>query len=140
MFSGRDQRNLVQVLVGIANSTVSHFCSAFMQWEENLITSELLEAYLACPTKCYLRSIGEVGSGNTYAAWDQTRNELYRREGMGRLTASTTQELVSCRIEPSHLKKARWQLALDQLFRSDELEACIHAVQRNPRGRKAANF
>ncbi len=103
-----------------------------MQWEENLITSELLEAYLACPTKCYLRSIGEVGSGNTYAAWYQTRNELYRREGMGRMTASTAQELVSCRIEPSRLKKARWQLTLDQLFRSDELEACIHAVQRTP--------
>src|SRR6266404_7345578 len=56
----------------------------------------------------------------------------FRREGMGRMTASTAQELVSCRIEPSRLKKARWQLTLDQLFRSDELEACIHAVQRTP--------
>ncbi len=122
--------------MGIATSTVSHFCSAFIQWEENLITSELVEAHLACPTKCYLRLIGEVGSGNTYAAWDKTRNELYRREGIGRLTISTTQELVSCRIEPSHLKKARWQFALDQLFRSDDLEACIHAVQRTPRDGK----
>jgi hypothetical protein len=48
-----------------------------------LITSDLLEAHLACRTKCYLRSIGEVGSGNTYAAWNQTRNESYRREGAG---------------------------------------------------------
>jgi predicted RecB family nuclease len=101
-----------------------------------LITSELLEAHLACPTKCYLRSIGEVGSGNTYAAWDQTRNESYRREGIGRLTASSTQELASGQIEPSRLKKARWQLALDQVFRADDLEACIHAVQRTPRDGK----
>jgi predicted RecB family nuclease len=136
MFSGCDLHNVVQIVVGIATSTASHFCSAFIQWEEDLVTSELLEAHLACPTKCYLRSIGEVGSGNTYAAWNQTRNDLYRREGMGRLTASTTQELVSGRIEPSHLKRARWQLALDQLFRSDDLEACIHAVQRTPRDGK----
>jgi predicted RecB family nuclease len=97
-----------------------------------LITSELLEAHLACPTKCYLRSIGEVGSGNTYAVWNQTRNESYRREGIGRLAASSTQELASGRIEPSRLKKARWQLALDQVFRADDLEASIHAVQRKP--------
>jgi predicted RecB family nuclease len=51
---------------------------------------------------------------------------------MERLSASTTQELISHRIEPSYLKKARWQLALNQLFRSDDLEACINAVQRFP--------
>jgi hypothetical protein len=33
---------------------------------------------LACPTKCYLQSIGELGSGNTYATWDQAQNESYR--------------------------------------------------------------
>ncbi len=101
-----------------------------------MITSELLEAYLACPTKCHLRSIGEVGSGNTYAAWDKTRSESYRREGIGRLTASSSQELASGRIEPSRLKKVRWQLALDQVFRAEDLEASIHAVQRPPRDGK----
>jgi predicted RecB family nuclease len=101
-----------------------------------LITSELLEAYLACPTKCYLRSIGEVGSGNTYAAWNQTQNDSYRREGIGRLTANSTQELASGQIEPSRLKKARWQLALDQVFRAEDLEASILAVQRTLRDGK----
>lgn len=101
-----------------------------------MITSELIEAHLACPTKCYLRSIGEVGSGNECAAWNQTRNESYRREGIGRLTASSTQELASGRIEPTRLKKARWQLALDQVFRAEDLEASIHAVQRTPRDGK----
>jgi hypothetical protein len=82
-----------------------------------VITSELLEAHLACPTKCYLRSIGEVGSGNAYAAWEKARGESYRREGIGRLAAGSSQDLACGRIEASRLKKARWQLALDQVFK-----------------------
>jgi predicted RecB family nuclease len=74
-----------------------------------------------------------VGSGNTYATWNQTRSESYRREGIGRLTASLSQELADGQIEPIRLKKARWQLALDQVFRTEDLEANIHAVQRLPR-------
>jgi hypothetical protein len=95
-----------------------------------VITSELLEAHLACLTKCYLRSIGEVGSGNAYAAWDKARGESYRCEGIGRLAASSSQDLAFGRIDASRLKKARWQLALDQVFRAEDLEASIHAVQR----------
>lgn len=77
-----------------------------------------------------------MGSGNTYAIWNQTRNDSYRREGIGRLTASSSQELANNRIEPSCLKKARWQLALDQVFRTGDLEANIHVVQRIPRNGK----
>jgi hypothetical protein len=105
--------------------------------EENVITSELLEAHLACPTKCYLRSIGEVGSGNAYPAWDRARGESYRREGIGRLAASSSQDLACGRIEASRLKKARWQLALDQVFRAEDLEASIHAVQRLSMGSRS---
>jgi hypothetical protein len=101
-----------------------------------VITSELLEAHLACPTKCYLRSIGEVGSGNAYADWDKARGESYRREGIGRLAASSSQDLACGRIEASRLKKARWQLALDQVFRAEDLEASVHAVQRLSMGGK----
>ena len=102
-----------------------------------MITSELLEAYLACPTKCYLRLIGEAGSGNTYAAWNLSRNELYRREGTERLAASSSQGLASGRTEPGRLKEVQCQLALDQVFRAEDLEASIHAVQRIPRGGKS---
>jgi len=31
------------------------------------ISSDLFEAYLKCATKCFLRSRGEIGTGNTYA-------------------------------------------------------------------------
>jgi hypothetical protein len=102
-----------------------------------LITSELLEAYLACPTKCYLRLMGEADSENTYATWTQTRNESYRREGIERLAASSSQELAGFRTEPGRLKEAQWQLAFSQVFQAEDLEASIHAVQRIPRRGKA---
>src|SRR5436190_23746891 len=39
------------------------------RWEGQMITSELLAAYLACPMKCYLRSTGLKCSENQYSAW-----------------------------------------------------------------------
>jgi hypothetical protein len=43
-----------------------------------MITSELLEAYLACPMKCYLQLIGERRSENKFATWYQAPQESYR--------------------------------------------------------------
>jgi hypothetical protein len=37
------------------------------------ITSDLFEAYLKCPTKCFLRSLGETGTNNSYANWVRTQ-------------------------------------------------------------------
>ena len=33
------------------------------------ITANLLDAFVKCPTKCYLRARGEVETGNAYADW-----------------------------------------------------------------------
>jgi hypothetical protein len=44
-----------------------------------VITSELLEAYLACPMKSYLLSNGEKCSENKFAALYQTQKDSYRR-------------------------------------------------------------
>ena len=46
-----------------------------LQREVKSVTSRLFEAYLACPTKCYLQSIGEVAANNDFAIWNETRNE-----------------------------------------------------------------
>jgi len=46
------------------------------------ITSHLFEAYLKCPTKCFLRSHGEAGTGNAYADWVRIQSESYRRNGI----------------------------------------------------------
>ena len=87
------------------------------------ITPHLFEAYLKCPTKCWLRSIGEPTAGNAYAEWVKTQNESYRAEAAKRLTA----DLPTGECEPSsrssrgneaqtsteNLKTSKWRMALD---------------------------
>lgn len=51
------------------------------------ITSDLVETFLKCPTKCFLRSCGEAGTENAYSAWLQTKNNAFRIEGTKRLVA-----------------------------------------------------
>ena len=106
-----------------------------------MITSELLEAYLACPMKCYLRSNEEKCSENKFAALYQTQRDLYRHSGIRRLEANLSQGIARGQIEPSGFKKAQWQLALDQVFDADDLSTNIHAIQRVPtEGRSSSSF
>src|ERR1035437_7494032 len=51
------------------------------------ITAQLLEAYVKCSTKCWLRCAGENASGNAYAVWAQAKSEAYRVDGIRRLVA-----------------------------------------------------
>lgn len=55
-----------------------------------MITADLFDAYLKCPTKCFLRAHNEAGTGNAYADWVQTENEAYRQDGIRRLTEGAT--------------------------------------------------
>jgi predicted RecB family nuclease len=91
-----------------------------------MITSELLEAYLACPMKCYLRSRGEECSENEFAALYQTQTDSYRRAGIGKLKAN----LAGRQIEPGIFKNAQWQFVFDQMVDADNLSADVHAIQR----------
>ena len=50
------------------------------------ITEHIFEAYLDCPTKCFLRAHDEAGTGNAYADWVQSENEAYCSAGINRLT------------------------------------------------------
>src|SRR5260370_35908994 len=52
-----------------------------------MITSDLLEAYVACPMKCYLQSNGAKCSENTFAALYQTQKDSYRHASIRRLEA-----------------------------------------------------
>jgi hypothetical protein len=42
------------------------------------ITPGLFEAYLKCPTKCWLRATGERSAGNIYSEWVKEQNDSYR--------------------------------------------------------------
>jgi hypothetical protein len=53
------------------------------------ITSGLLEAYLKCPTKCWLKSAGEQITDSTYAQCAQAQNESYGTAEIHRLLSKT---------------------------------------------------
>jgi hypothetical protein len=73
-----------------------------------IITTDLVDAFLKCPTKCFLRSCEEVGTGNAYADWVRIRRDFFRSEGIKRLAAelapdkyaTSTLVFTRCRQEP----------------------------------------
>ena len=107
------------------------------------ITSALFEAYLKCPTKCFLRSQGEQGTDNAYAEWVRMKRESYRRDGIQRLREGTPRE--ECAVRPSstrNLGAATWRLALDVRVASQDCESTMDAVERisTDQKSKAAQF
>jgi len=97
------------------------------------ISSKILEAYLHCPTKCWLMSRGEVGENNVYAEWMRNKNQIYAITGIKRLSGGLqTGEFVGVPPADLNLKTASWRLASEITARSKELESCIHAVERVP--------
>ncbi len=130
------------------------------------ITPSLFEAFLKCPTKCWLRFTGEPRAGNTYAEWLQSEQESYRADAAKRLIANAPAD--ACAVAPiaENLKTAKWLLAVDVPVRiefgssrSNEAQLCmtehsqslvtpattivesrLHAIERIPsegRGRAA---
>ena len=75
--------------------------------------SQLFEAYLKCPTKCWRRSRGETGEGNAYAEWVKGQNESYRVEGVRRLEDTVPEGERVVAPPRENLKAAKWRLAVD---------------------------
>src|SRR5712664_915138 len=97
------------------------------------VTSNLFEAYLKCPTKCFLLAIGETGTGNEYADWVRTQRDSYRSEGTRRLTQGVGQDkCVASPRDAGEVKSANWSLAIDHVAHAQNLESTIHAVERVP--------
>jgi predicted RecB family nuclease len=103
-----------------------------LQLEVKPVASRLFESYLACPTKCYLQSIGEVAANNDFAIWDETRRESYRREGIKRLTTDHNSELDVESPETGHWKNASWYFTLNRVVRVQNMEANLQVVERIP--------
>jgi predicted RecB family nuclease len=97
------------------------------------VTSALFEAYLKCPTKCFLKSRGETNGSNTYANWVQSETEIYHGEGRKRLVDRLPFD--ECILDPADvrdLRTARWRLAIDLSTHALDLASTIHAVERVP--------
>ncbi len=104
------------------------------------ITSGLFDAYLKCPTKCFLRSKGEQGVGNAYAEWVQTRDESYRNDGIRCLQERMAQD--ECVIRPpsaGNLKAAKWRLAVDFMAHAQDCESGIDVLERIPLERRGGS-
>jgi len=106
-----------------------------------IITNDLVEAFLKCPTKCFLQSCGEVGTGNAYATWVRTKNKVFRIEGTKRLVAGVAPD--RCVISTPAMgspKSSQWHLGVDFAVQSQNLRCSCHAVEQIPsagRGRTA---
>jgi len=95
------------------------------------ITTDLVEAFLKCPTKCFLRACAEVETGNAYAAWVRTASDVFRGEGIKRLTAGVAPDTCATGTAEAG-RSAKWRLALDFVARSENLQCSCHAVERIP--------
>jgi predicted RecB family nuclease len=107
-----------------------------------IITNDLVETFLKCPTKCFLRSRGEAGTGNAYAAWVRTKNDVFRIEGTKRLVAGVAPDkcAIGTQATEGSLKPAQWHLGIEFTVQSQNLQCFGHAVEQIPsagRGRTA---
>ena len=57
-----------------------------------IVSSPLFEAYLECPTKCWLRSRAEPTTGNAYAEWARAQNEAYYKDAAQMLARGASRE------------------------------------------------
>src|ERR1700719_5428592 len=105
------------------------------------ITTDLVEAFLKCPTKCFLRAGAQVGTGNAYAQWVRTESDIFRSEGTKRLVAGVAPDKCvtgTAAIESG--RPAQWKFALDFVAQSENRRSSCHALERIPsagRGRAA---
>jgi predicted RecB family nuclease len=105
------------------------------------ITSDLFETYLNCTTKCFLRSLGETGTGNSYANWVKAEHLSYSAEGIKHLVEGVAEdECVTGPIIAKETWSPKWRLAIQTIARTQNLESGIHAVERliSEKGDKSA--
>jgi hypothetical protein len=100
------------------------------------ITSDVFEAYLKCPTKCWLRSTGEPSAGGTYPEWVKAQNDSYRTTGTERLLAESPKDEVVLSPDMENVKGAKWRLASGLGGAGADEFLCPRI--RTPRGRTRA--
>ena len=100
------------------------------------ITSDAFEAYLKCPTKCWLRATDEPSAGNTYSEWVKAQNASYRLSATRRLVAEFPNNEVALSPDMKNLKAAKWRLACNLAVQAQmdscTLESELHALERVP--------
>jgi predicted RecB family nuclease len=100
------------------------------------ITPDVFEAYLKCPTKCWLRATAERFAGGTYSEWVKAKNDSYRVSETRRLVAEFPNNEVALSPDIKNFKVAKWRLAssltVHAQMDSCALESELHALERVP--------
>jgi hypothetical protein len=98
------------------------------------ISSDLFNAFLKCPTKCWLRAAGEPTSAYAYAEWVASQNRSYCATELERLLSETSNDAVSVSSRPESLNAAKWRLATNLALHAQMntylLDSEPHAVER----------
>jgi hypothetical protein len=93
------------------------------------ITTDLVEAFLKCPTKCFLLARAEVATGNAYADWVRTKSEIFCSEGITRLVAGVAPDKCATGTAAKESgRSAQWQLALDFTAGRRHSRSLLHAA------------
>ena len=74
------------------------------------ITADVFEAFLKCPTKCWLRASAELDSGNAYAAWVKSQTTSFRTTQIERILSETAKDDCMVSPQPEKLKTDKWRL------------------------------
>ena len=96
-----------------------------------VVTSCLLQAFMACPTKCYLLCAGEIPARGEYTNWVITRRESYRQAAILNLTAHAWEAGIAS-LELGLSKDAPWQFTVEKIVSAKGWEADIALIQRIP--------
>ena len=97
------------------------------------INSRLFEAYLHCPTKCWLRSRAEPGRDNEYADWILTRERAYYETALRHLLPVFPQSHRKTAPTIDRASKGEaWRYALDDPLRTNDLNSRLQALERVP--------
>jgi predicted RecB family nuclease len=98
------------------------------------ITSDIFEAELKCPMKCWLRNAGEPFSGVAYTQWRQTKNLSYCGTATGLLASQSSSDEFALSPSIRDFESAKWSKAssVSVQAKTDKymLESKLHATER----------
>src|SRR6516162_7840069 len=99
------------------------------------ITSNVFEAYLKCPMKCWLRATDEPFSGSAYANWVKTQHDFYRATVAEQLHAqSPINKIASPFATGSNRARAQVQTVWGVLESEVSAVECISSAYEKGRG------
>ena len=97
------------------------------------INSQLFEAHLYCPTKCWLHARAETVSGNMYAEWARAHKEAYYKNELNRAFATFPESGRAINPPNSEdFKDEKWRLVIDMRVQANDLKSRLLAVETIP--------